>query len=106
MTPLQLGRFRIDQKRKRQLYTHGFPHVAVAFDVGLVLIETSRIRDYFVAAATRLPYPIPHAGLALRLARSVPTYSRVERIIDRLQSVDPESLAAAFPGRTRRVWND
>jgi hypothetical protein len=104
MTPMQLGRFRVDQKRKRQLYTHGFSHVAVAFDVGLLLIETSRIRDYAVAAASRIPSPIPHAGLGLRLVRSVPTYHSVERVIDELASVTPETLANAFPGRTRRVW--
>jgi hypothetical protein len=104
MTPVLLGRFRVDQKRKRQLYTHGFSHVAVAFDVGLLLVETSRVRDYAVAAATRIPSPIPHGALGLRLVRSVPTYRRAEQIIDDLESVTPETLASAFPGRTRRVW--
>jgi hypothetical protein len=104
--PTFIGMFAVDQRRKRQLYTDKYSHVVVVFDTGLILVEAAPMRDYFVAIVHRIPALIPHAPLARTILRLVPKFGRLKRSIAQLKPLTPETLAASFPSRARRVWND
>lgn len=101
-----IGMFAVDQRRKRQLYTDNYSHVVVVFDTGLILVEAAPVRDYAVATTRRVPVPVPHAQLARTALRLVPKFRPLKRSIAQLEPLTPETLAASYPNRARRVWND
>ena len=101
-----IGMFAVDQRRKRQLYTDNYSHVVVVFDTGLILVEAAPLRDNAVAWTRRGPVPVPHAQLARTVLRLVPKYAPLKRTIAQLKPLTPETLAASYPNRGRRVWND
>jgi hypothetical protein len=100
-----IGLFGVDQRRRRQLYTDKFSHVLVVFDTGLVLVEASRWRDYLAAAVHRAPLPVPHGKVTTTVLRGAPKFGSLKRSIAALRPLTPETLAAAYPGRVRRVWD-
>ena len=101
-----IGMFAVDQRRKRQLYTDNYSHVVVVFDTGLILVEAAPLRDNAVSLTRRVPVPVPHAQLARTVLRLVPKYAPLKRNIGQLEPLTPEKLAATYPNRARRVWND
>jgi hypothetical protein len=101
-----IGMFAVDQRRKRQLYTDKYSHVLVVFDTGLILVEAAPVRDYLVATAHRVPVPIPHAPIARTVLRLGPKFGLLKKNIAQLKPLTPETLAASYPSRARRVWND
>jgi hypothetical protein len=101
-----IGMFAVDQRRKRQLYTDYYSHVVVVFDAGLILVEAAPVRDYAVATTRRVPVPVPHAQLARTALRLVPKFAPLKRRIAQLEPLTLETLAASYPNRARRVWND
>ena len=101
-----IGLFGVDQRRKRQLYADKYSHVLVVFDTGLILVEAARRRDYLAAALHRIPVPIAGRSLATALLRVTPKFGSLKRSIAELQPLTPETLAAAYPGRVRRVRKD
>ena len=101
-----IGMFAVDQRRRRQLYTDNYSHVVVVFDTGLILVEAAPVRDYAVATSRRVPVPVPHAQLARTVLRLVPKFAPLKRSIAQLAPLTPETLAASYPNRARRVWND
>jgi hypothetical protein len=98
--------FAVDQRRKRQLYTDNYSHVIVVFDTGLILVEAAPLRDDAVAWTRRVPVPVPHAQLARTVLRVVPKFAPLKRTIAQLKPLTPETLAASYPNRARRVWHD
>lgn len=101
-----IGMFAVDQRRKRQLYTDNYSHVIVVFDTGLILVEAAPLRDGAVVWTRRVPVPVPHAQLARTVLRLVPKFAPLKRTIAQLTPLTPETLAASYPNRARRVWND
>ena len=101
-----IGLFGVHQRRRRQLYTDGYSHVLVVFDTGLILVEAARWRDHIAAAAHRMPVPIPGKMVATALLRVAPGFDSLKGNIVKLRPLTPETLAAAYPHRVRRVWKD
>jgi hypothetical protein len=100
-----IGLFGVDQRRRRQLYTDKYSHVLVVFDTGLLLVEASRLRDYLAATLHRAPVPVPHGKVTTTVLRVAPKFGSLKRGIAQLEPLTPETLAAAYPGRVRRVWS-
>jgi hypothetical protein len=105
-----IGMFRADQQRERRLTRDNYSHLVVAFDVGLVLLEASPIRDIAAAVVHRIPGAIAIHHVALkqtrRLMRLGPKYGHVEAIVLQTDPLTPEGLATAFPSHIRRLWSD
>lgn len=105
--PRLIGMFKADQQRERGLLRDDYSHLVVVFDVGLVLVEASPLRDASAAAIHHVPVPLPHhAKQARRLIRLGPKFSHVESKVAAIDQISPEGLAAAFPGHVTRLWNE